>query len=88
MFGELDWSPKVHDQVIGRVNRDGQTDQVTAIYLVSEYGSDPVIIDLLGLKSSQSHAIMNPLNAPDLTVTDESRIRKLAEAFLRSRRKA
>lgn len=86
VFGELDWSPKVHDQVIGRVNRDGQLDQVTAIFLVSEYGSDPVMIDLLGLKSSQAHGIMDPLTAPAQTVSDESRIKKLAEAFLQSRK--
>lgn len=83
VFGELDWSPQVHNQVIGRVDRDGQADQVTAIFLVSEYGSDPVIIDLLGLKSSQAHGIINPLTAPVQTVTDESRIKKLAEQFLK-----
>lgn len=83
VIGELDWSPQVHNQLIGRVDRDGQKEQVTAIFLVSEYGSDPVIIDLLGLKSSQAHGIINPLTAPVQTVTDESRIRKLAEQFLK-----
>lgn len=87
VIGELDWSPQVHNQVIGRVDRDGreELDQVTAIYLVCEYGSDPVMIDLLGLKSSQAHSIINPLTAPAQTVTDESRIKKLAEAFLSKR---
>jgi len=32
VFGELDWSPGVHEQVTGRLNRDGQPEQVTAIY--------------------------------------------------------
>lgn len=82
VFGELDWSPQVHNQVVGRVDRDGQQDQVTVIYLVSEYGSDPVIIDLLGLKSSQAHGIVNPLTAPTQTVTDESRIKRLAQQFI------
>jgi SNF2 family DNA or RNA helicase len=61
VIGELDWSPQVHAQVVGRVDRDGQQFQVSVIYLVSEYGSDPLIIDLLGLKSSQSHGILNPM---------------------------
>ncbi len=49
VIGELDWSPKVLDQLAGRIDRDGQQDQVTVVYLVSEYGSDPLIIDLLGI---------------------------------------
>ncbi len=81
-IGELDWSPKVHDQLIGRVDRDGQGNQVTAIFLVSEYGSDPVIIDLLGLKSSQAHGIVDPMTAPVATVNDDSRIKTLASKFL------
>lgn len=82
VVGELDWSPKVHDQLIGRVDRDGQQDQVTAYFLVSEYGSDPVIIDILGLKSSQSHGIINPLLAAPDQYSDESHIKLLAESFL------
>ncbi len=83
VLAELDWSPKVHDQLIGRLDRDGQQEQVTAIYLVSEFGSDPLIIDLLGLKSSQSHNIMNPLSTVEDQFTDESRLKLLAERFLK-----
>lgn len=82
VVGELDWSPKVHDQLIGRVDRDGQKEQVTAIYLVSEYGSDPPIIDMLGIKSSQSHNIMNPLQAIEDQYSDESRIKMMAARYL------
>jgi superfamily II DNA or RNA helicase len=82
VVGELDWSPQVHTQLIGRVDRDGQEDQVTAIFCVSDYGSDPVIMDVLGLKSSQAHAIINPLSAPPPTVSDDSRIKILAQKFL------
>lgn len=82
VIGELDWSPKVHEQIIGRVDRDGQQDRVTVYFPVSEYGSDPVIIDMLGLKSSQSHGIVDPtLDVPD-QYTDESRIKLLAQSFL------
>lgn len=84
VIGELDWSPQVHHQVIGRVdrNREGEQDQVTAYYLVSDYGSDPVMIDVLGLKSSQAHGIINPLESALEQFSDESRIKILAESFL------
>lgn len=84
VIGELDWSPQVMEQLIGRLNRDGQTDQVTAIYLVSESGSDPLMIDLLGLKSSESNAIINPTDALQTVVSDDSRIKALAERLIRS----
>lgn len=85
VFGELDWSPKIHDQVTGRTNRDRKDEQkqVTAIYLVSDCGSDPLIIDLLGLKASQSHGIMNPLDTGiQEQYSDESRIQLLAKRYL------
>lgn len=82
VIGELDWSPQVHEQLIGRVDRAGQEHQVTAIFLVTDAGSDPVIIDVLGLKSSQSHSILNPLSSPVQTVNDDSRIKQMAEKFL------
>jgi SNF2 family DNA or RNA helicase len=88
VIGELDWSPQVHNQVIGRIDRDGQQDQVTVIYLVSEFGSDPLIIDLLGLKSSQAHGILNPLEKPEDMHTDDSRIRLLAQRFIERKKAA
>lgn len=87
VVGELDWSPAVHEQFIGRVNRDGQDHQVMAIFLTCDYGSDPVIIDLLGLKSSQAFGIVNPLAAgPDAVYSDDSRIKTLATRFLQKNR--
>lgn len=86
VFGELDWSPGVHEQCAGRVYRDGQTDPVLAYFLVSETGSDPVVVDTLGLKRQQIDGLRDP-NA-DIVETlsvDPDRIKKLAEAFLRQR---
>ena len=83
IFGELDWSPEVHSQLIGRVDRDGQTNQVTAIYLVSEEGSDPSIIEMLGVKSSQSHNIIDPFGDIKEKFSDESRMKKLAAEYLK-----
>ena len=82
VIGELDWSPQVHNQVIGRVDRDGQQHQVTAHFPVCDFGSDPFIIDLLGLKSSQAHGIVDPLKDVPAQHTDESRIKLMAESFI------
>lgn len=86
VFGELDWSPGVHEQCIGRVYRDGQTDPVMAYFLLSDYGSDPVMLDVLGVKKSQSQGIRDP-NA-DLIETAQASapdVKRLAESFLRQR---
>ena len=54
----------VHQQCIGRLNRDGQENPVTAVYLYSGGGSDPVIAQTLGIKKSQSDGIINPQGHP------------------------
>lgn len=86
-IGELDWSPKVHEQLIGRVDREGQKDQVTVFYLVSDSGSDPLIIDLLGIKASQSKGIMDPFLGSSEQHSDMSRIKLLAEKYLKTTKK-
>jgi hypothetical protein len=86
VFGELDWSPGVHEQCVGRVARDGQSDPVAAYYLLADAGSDPIVSDVLGLKRQQADGIRDP-NA-DLVETlqvDDDRIKKLAAAFLEQR---
>lgn len=82
VFGELDWSPKVHEQVIGRLDRPGQQEQVTAIYLHANGGSDPLILSMLGLKASQAQGIVDPGKGIVPVTSDSSRIRALAERFL------
>jgi len=85
VFGELDWSPAIHEQVIGRLNRDGQQQQVTAIFLVSNGGSDPGIVEMLGLKSSQASGILDPLLGAQIQHKDSSRIKELARKYLKSK---
>lgn len=87
VIGELDWSPKVHDQFIGRADRDGQEVPVTAYYLTATDGSDPVIADVLGIKNAQSKGIVDPYDSDDavLVGAPEDRIRKLAEDVLARR---
>ncbi len=93
VIAELDWSGQVHQQIIGRARRENEEDQVkdtlegkesvTAIYLVADCGSDPPIIDLLGLKAAQHEGIMNPLETTvKKQYTDESRIKLLAQQYL------
>lgn len=85
VVGELDWSPKVHEQLIGRVDRPGQpAEQVTAIYLYTNSGSDPVMIELAGIKASQGRGITDPMKGAVEVFSDESRIRLLAERYLAS----
>jgi len=83
VFGELDWQPGVHEQVIGRLYREGQAKPVTAFYLIAEDGSDPPMVELLGVKASQAQAITDPLGRPAAATTDEGRMRALIERYLR-----
>jgi SNF2-related domain len=82
VLGELDWSPQVHKQLIGRFRRPGQKKQVDAIYCHTNGGSDPVLVELLGLKSSQSHGIVDPLKQVQPVHSDDSRMKMLARQYL------
>lgn len=84
VFGELDWSPQVHEQCIGRLRRDGMGDDpAVAYFLVADEGSDPVIAEVLQIKRQQGEQLVSPdgklfQNA----TTDLNRSRMLAEAAL------
>lgn len=62
VFGELDWSPQVHEQAIGRFRRDGMDEAkpVVAYFLNAEAGSDPVILETLQVKRNQAEPLVNP----------------------------
>lgn len=84
VFGELDWSPQVHEQAIGRLRRDGMGDAPpVAYFLNSAEGSDPALMETLQVKRNQSE----PLVSPDgrllaHSTQDVSRSRSLAELIL------
>lgn len=83
VFGELDWSPGVHSQGIGRLFRTGQTETVLPYFLHSAEGADPPMLDALNLKTMQAQPIVNPdvdMLAPAVDTTD--RVRALAAAVL------
>jgi SNF2 family DNA or RNA helicase len=84
VIGELDWSPAVQLQNIGRIARDGQPHPVAAYIPLAQTGCDPTMADVLGLKRAQAEAIVDP-DAPlveHLQQVDEDRIKKLAQAYL------
>lgn len=87
VFGELDWSPAQHHQVIGRLARDGQPNPVAAFYMLSDDGADPPMAELLDLK----RRIADPINDPDAEVVQPSsavamdRVKALATDLLRRR---
>lgn len=83
VFGELDWSPAMHDQCIGRLARHGQKHQVLAYYLLSNEGSDPAIAQMLNVKRMQSEPIRDPDGDLFEPVDDAGdRMRVLAESVL------
>lgn len=84
VFGELDWSPQVHEQAIGRLRRDGMSDSPpVAYFLNSASGSDPAIMETLQIKRNQSEPMLSPdgqLLAN--SVQDANRARTLARQVL------
>lgn len=50
---------------------------------MSEYGSNPLIVDLNGMKASHANQIVNPLGGVEENVSDDSRIKLLAERILK-----
>lgn len=89
VVGELDWSPGVHLQGEGRLDRDGQVNPVTSYYLVAEDGSDPVIEEVLGLKNAQRAGIVDGAlgasSQADDVAEGESRMKRLAMQYLKAR---
>lgn len=82
LLGELDWSPKVHEQIIGRLDREGQQEQITVVYLNTDEGSDPPMVEVLGIKASQATGIIDPGRQFEAKHTDKSRIQALATQYL------
>ena len=83
VFGELDWSPSMHDQCIGRLARHGQKHKVVAYYLLSSEGSDPAMTQKLNVKRMQAEPIRDPDGDLFEPIDDAGdHIRLLAESIL------
>lgn len=82
VFGELDWSPGIHEQIIWRVDRDGQSKPVTIFFLVTEAGSDPDLMDVLGIKASEARQIVDPHLGVRTTDNDTTNLQRLVQRYL------
>ena len=85
VFAELDWSPQVHEQAIGRLRRDGMDHNTPPVvyFLVSDEGSDPAITEVLGIKRQQSERLMSKTgDLLDNATTDPARAKRLARQVL------
>lgn len=89
VFGELDWSPGVHDQGIGRVDRDrsdGLLNYVVAYFVTCSQGADPAMMEVLGVKKEQIEGVINPDNQMIQPRDMEGRqLADVARKFLASR---
>lgn len=87
VFGELDWSPAVQRQCVGRVARGlRRTNTVTAHYCISDGGTDPLMAEILQIKRN----IAEPMMSSDgevvqISPPDPDRIKRLAESILAGR---
>lgn len=86
VFAELDWSGEIMKQCIGRILRDGQLSPVNIFYLLAQGGSDPIISQILGLKSQQAQGIVELFEKKDKNSPEpiESRMKLLAQEFLKT----
>lgn len=82
VFGELDWSPGIHEQCIGRLWRDGQDETVIAYYLVSDGGTDPLMTEVLGLKTREAGALRGDQSLFNAGANTGDRVKRLAETIL------
>lgn len=86
VVGELDWSPGVHEQCIGRIFRDGQLEAVVAYFLLATEGADQIMAETLGLKREQIDGLRD-LSVGGLERLDrnEDGLKKLAAMYLESK---
>jgi SNF2 family DNA or RNA helicase len=70
-FIELGWTPAVHDQAEDRVHRIGQTDSVTAWYLLASNTIDEEIARLLDEKRNVVTAATDGGDAQEIHMVNE-----------------
>lgn len=86
VFAELDWSPACMDQCCGRTYRDGQKHPVNSYFLVSDFGIDPIMSQVLGLKRDQSEGLLGSRSIGPVKKIDQAQaIRDLAMKYLSRR---
>jgi hypothetical protein len=71
--------PRKADEVVEALVQACQEDSVTAFFLVSAEGSDPPIMDVLGIKASEATQIVDPHLGVQRVDEDMSNLRRLVE---------
>lgn len=89
VFVEYDWAYAVLEQGEARVYRDGQENPVLTYFLTADTGSDPAMVDVLGLKRNQLEGVMMSKDERDLEKleVDPNHIKKLAQTYLATKGK-
>lgn len=89
VFGELDWSPGVHRQAIGRLKRPGQPHKVLAYFCNSSDGSDPIMLDVINIKAMEAKALTGAADTIGAQPTEGSgdHVKRLAESIMRRAKK-
>lgn len=83
VFGELDWSPGVHKQVVGRLHRPGQLRPVSAYFCTTDFGADPYMSEVLNIKQMEADMLIDPEASVGAEVVDPSdHLARLAQAVL------
>lgn len=89
VVAELDWAPACISQCLGRTARQGQTKPVMSYFPLSDFGSDPLVSQALGLKQSQADGVLGTRAVGPVRKIDEgSALRELASKFLASTRRS
>ncbi|WP_016894288.1 SNF2-related protein [Mycobacteroides abscessus] len=84
VFGELDWSPGVHKQAIGRLGRPGQRNSTLVYFCTTNDGADPVMMETLDIKAMQADLLIEPEQGRELepVANNGNRIQLLAQSVL------
>lgn len=86
VFGELDWTDAVHQQCSGRLYRDGQLHPVNSYFLLSEFGTDPYMAEVIGAKAQQLAGMVGDRpKGPVKKIDSGAVIRELALKYLNRR---
>ena len=86
ILAELAWTPKIHEQLFGRLHRDGQKRPVTWTVAYANWGSDPIVMDVCGVKDAQSRPIVDPDAVIADFQADPEHVKRLARDFLERHR--
>lgn len=87
IFGEYDWAPGVHTQVLGRLSRPGQDRPVMGLFCNTDYGADPLMLDALDLKEMEAQMLVQGGSASERGVfapsaTPNNSLTEMAEQML------